>query len=109
MELFDRIITWLVVGGLVGSLTGMLVARQRRGFGPLRNLAVGLIGALIGGLIFYMFNIDLGLGEIAVTLEDLVAALLGSLLFLLILYLIRRYGPRERSRTVVENNRRVEK
>jgi uncharacterized membrane protein YeaQ/YmgE (transglycosylase-associated protein family) len=68
----------------------MFFVRQRRGFGPLGNLAVGFVGALIGGLIFYAFHIDLGLGAIAVTLEDLVAALLGSLLFLIVLYFSRR-------------------
>ncbi|MCC6455969.1 MAG: GlsB/YeaQ/YmgE family stress response membrane protein [Caldilineaceae bacterium] len=90
MDVIARIITWLVVGGLAGSLAGMFFVRQRRGFGPLGNLAVGLVGALLGGLIFYAFNIDLGLGAIAVTLEDLVAALLGSLLFLIILYFSRK-------------------
>ena len=90
MELMGRIITWLIVGGLAGSLAGMFFVRQRRGFGPLGNLGVGLIGALIGGLIFSVFNIDLGLGVIAVTLEDLVAALAGSLLFLVVLYFGRK-------------------
>jgi uncharacterized membrane protein YeaQ/YmgE (transglycosylase-associated protein family) len=94
MELAAQIITWLIVGGLVGSLTGMFMMRQRRGFGPLGNLGVGLIGALIGGMIFSLFNINLGLGAISVSLEDLVAALLGSLLFLLILYVVRRYRAR---------------
>ncbi len=49
-----------------------------------------MAGALIGGTLFRLFKIDLGLGEIAITLEDLVAAFIGSLLFLGVVWLIRR-------------------
>lgn len=85
-----ELIVWLVVGGLAGSLTGMLVKRQRRGFGRLGNLGVGMVGALLGGLLFNLFGIDLGLAEVSISLEDLVSALVGALLFLGIVRLMRR-------------------
>ena len=85
-----ELIVWLVVGALAGSLAGMLVKRQRGGFGRLGNLGVGLVGALIGGLLFNLLRIDLGLAEVSISLEDLVAALVGSLLFLGAVRLIRR-------------------
>ena len=86
-----NVIGWLVAGILAGSLTGVLVKRSREGFGRLANIGIGLIGALIGGSLFQIFNINIGsLAEISVSLQDLVAAFLGSLIFLLIVWLIRR-------------------
>ena len=89
-----ELIVWLVVGALAGSVTGMLVKRQREGFGRLGNLGVGLSGALIGGLLFKLFRIDLGLAEVSISLEDLIAALVGSLLLLGVVRLIRRAKER---------------
>ena len=89
-----ELIVWLVVGALAGSVTGVLVKRQREGFGRLGNLGVGLSGALIGGLLFNLFRIDLGLAEVSISLEDLIAALVGSLLFLGAVRLIRRTKER---------------
>ncbi len=89
-----ELIVWLVVGALAGSVTGMLVKRQREGFGRLGNLGVGLSGALIGGLLFNLFRIDLGLAEVSISLEDLIAALVGSLLLLGVVRLIRRAKER---------------
>ena len=86
---YPELIVWLVIGALAGSLAGMLVRRRREGFGRLSNLGIGLVGALIGGLLFRLLGIDLGLGVVAVSLEDLVAALIGSLVFLGLLRLLR--------------------
>ena len=86
----DQLIVWLLVGALAGSLVGMLVKRTKKGFGHVTNLGVGLVGALIGGFLFDLFNLNLGLGQIAISVKDLVAALIGSLIFLLIVFLIRK-------------------
>ena len=87
---FDEIVVWVIVGALAGSLAGMLVRRTKRGFGPLTNLGIGLVGALIGGSMFNLFNIDLGLGELAITFDDLLAAFIGSLIFLGGVWLMQR-------------------
>ena len=79
---FIQIIVWLIVGGLAGTLVGSVVKRSREGFGWWTNLGVGLIGAAIGGFFFNLFGIDLGLGELAISFQDLVAAFVGSLIFL---------------------------
>ena len=86
-----ELIVWLIVGGLVGSLVGMLVKRKKEGFGHWINMGIGLVGAVIGGVIFNVFNINLGLGEIAVSFEDLVSAFVGSLMFLLAIWIVRQY------------------
>ncbi|MEN8199753.1 MAG: GlsB/YeaQ/YmgE family stress response membrane protein [Thermodesulfobacteriota bacterium] len=83
------IVVWVIVGLLAGSLTGIVIKRRKRGFGPYVNLGIGLVGALIGGFLFDLLNIDLGLAKIAISLQDIVAAFTGSLLFLAILFLVR--------------------
>lgn len=87
----DQILVWLLVGLLAGSLAGVLVRRRKGGFGVMTNLVVGLVGALIGGILFRLFGLDLGLGSISVSLEDLAAAFSGSLLFILV---VRWFGGR---------------
>ena len=42
MPSLDQLIVWIVVGLLGGSLAGLLITRDREGFGLLRNLGVGL-------------------------------------------------------------------
>ncbi len=86
----SQVIVWLVVGALAGYLTGIVVKRKKEGFGHFTNLGIGLVGALIGGGIFNLFGIDFGLGEVAISLKDLVAAFIGSLILLLGVWLIRR-------------------
>jgi uncharacterized membrane protein YeaQ/YmgE (transglycosylase-associated protein family) len=85
------IVVWLIVGALAGSLAGMVVKRSKEGFGRVANIGIGLVGALVGGFFFKIFNINLGLRNIVVSFEDLVEAFLGSLLFLLGLWLVRKY------------------
>lgn len=86
-----ELVVWLIVGLLAGSLAGLVIKRKKAGFGRLNNLAIGLAGALIGGFLFNWVGIDLGLSAISVSLQDIVSAFLGSLLFLLVLYLGRRW------------------
>ncbi len=86
------IVVWLIVGALAGSLAGMVVKRTKEGFGRATNIGIGLVGALIGGFFFKIFKIDLGLGKIAVSLEDLVAAFIGSLLLLLVIWIVHKYA-----------------
>jgi uncharacterized membrane protein YeaQ/YmgE (transglycosylase-associated protein family) len=87
----DEVITWLIVGALAGSLAGMVVKGHRAGFGRVLNLAIGLIGALIGGFLFKILHIDLGIvGAITVTSEEVVVSFIGALLFLAIVWFIRK-------------------
>jgi len=87
---FGDIIVWLTLGLLAGSLAGTIVTWTKMGYGRTGNLLVGLAGALIGGFIFKLFRINLGLGAIAVSAEDLVSALLGSVLLILVFRFINK-------------------
>ena len=86
-----QFIVWLVVGGLAGNLAGRLVTFKKEGLGWWTNLGVGMVGALIGGLLFRVFHINLGLGDIKVTFEDLIAAFLGSLLFVVAWWVVAKF------------------
>ena len=44
-----------------------------------------------GGLLFRIFHINLGLGDLKVTFEDLIAAFLGSLLFVVVWWLVTMF------------------
>src|SRR5262249_54123824 len=95
---FDQVVTWLIVGALAGSLAGLLVTRTKKGFGPLLNLGVGLAGAIIGGIAFKLLRINLGiLGEIKISMEELIEGFLGSLVFLAIIWFVRHERAKKAS------------
>jgi len=89
LNIVVQVVIWVVVGALAGTLAAMII-RGRRGFGKFGNILLGMVGALVGGLLFRALNIDFGLEEVNISLEDLIAAFAGSLLVLLIWNLIRR-------------------
>jgi uncharacterized membrane protein YeaQ/YmgE (transglycosylase-associated protein family) len=91
MPSINQIVVWIIIGLLGGSLAGLIITRERKGFGILRNLGVGLVGALVGGLVFRLFGIFSGLDKIAISLRDVVAALIGSLLVLALIWLWQRF------------------
>ena len=86
-----QIVVWLIVGLIGGTLAGVVVRWQRDGFGWWSNLGIGLVGALVGGLLFRLFNILPGLDAISISLRDVVSAVLGSILFLAALWAWHKY------------------
>lgn len=78
------ILSWIVVGILVGSLTSFRM--KTRGFGILGYLAVSIIGAVLGGLdIAYLYKFP-GAME-GVNLTGILVAFIGSLLAIALLRL----------------------
>lgn len=90
MPTIDQIIVWMVIGLLGGSLAGLITTRKWQGHGFFRNLGVGLVGALVGGLLFRMLGLFPRLDAFAISLRDVVAAFVGSLLVLLGLWIWQR-------------------
>jgi uncharacterized membrane protein YeaQ/YmgE (transglycosylase-associated protein family) len=64
MPTTSQLIVWIIVGLLGGSLAGLITTWDRKGHGLVRNLAVGLAGALVGGLIFRAFGLLPGLDQV---------------------------------------------
>ncbi len=83
-------IVWAITGALAGSVAGALATRTKEGFGWLKNLGLGMCGAVVGGLLINLLKIDLGLGSLTFELEDLIAALVCSLVLLVTVWLVRR-------------------
>jgi uncharacterized membrane protein YeaQ/YmgE (transglycosylase-associated protein family) len=90
MPSVDQVIVWIVVGLIGGELAGRVVTWDREGFGRFRNLGLGLAGALIGGMLFRAFGLLPALDKIAVSLRDIVAAIVGSLIVLVAVWLWKR-------------------
>lgn len=78
-----EIIAWIIIGLLSGWGAGALLTRRRRGFGLLRNLVFGLVGAFVGGILFNIFNIAI-LPDVAISLDDLISGLVGAMVVVLI-------------------------
>jgi uncharacterized membrane protein YeaQ/YmgE (transglycosylase-associated protein family) len=78
------VLAWIVIGLLAGWLANAILGG--RGGGLLHNLAVGLVGAIVGGLIFGALHIVPEPGFIG----QLISATIGAIVFLLIWRAIRR-------------------
>ena len=77
MPSLAQFITWIVMGLLGGSLAGLIITRERKGFGLARNMGLGLAGAIVGGLLFRLLGLLPGLDQISISLRDVVAAFVG--------------------------------
>lgn len=91
----EQVITWLIIGLIAGALAGMLIRGRR--YGLLGSIAVGLIGAVVGGFLFTILRIPTPAfleGAITIKLIDIVIAFIGAALVLLVFSLVyRRRGP----------------
>jgi uncharacterized membrane protein YeaQ/YmgE (transglycosylase-associated protein family) len=84
-----QLVVWIIMGSLAGFLAGMLF--RGRGYGVLGNLAIGLLGALIGGVIFNLLNIQVtGLPTFEFNLADLVVSVIGALVLVFLLRIFAR-------------------
>ena len=77
------VFAWIVIGLLAGWLAGRITDSPR---GLLRNLAVGLIGSVLGGLIAR----KLGIAVVPDFWGELITAVVGAVIFLFIWQAIRR-------------------
>jgi uncharacterized membrane protein YeaQ/YmgE (transglycosylase-associated protein family) len=78
-------IIWLIVGGVVGWLAS-LIMRTDAQQGIILNIIVGIIGAVLAGLIFGGGSIN----DEPLSLTNILWSLLGAVILLAIVNLIRR-------------------
>jgi len=75
-----NIAIWILFGALVGWVASIVTKTRRRGL--IRNIVVGLVGALLGGWIASLF----GIGSVErFTIEGFLIALGGAVLFIWLL------------------------
>ncbi|WP_235297066.1 GlsB/YeaQ/YmgE family stress response membrane protein [Portibacter marinus] len=83
----ESILVWIVLGAIAGWLAGVIV--RGFGLGLLGNIAVGIVGAFLGGWLAG----ELGVAGAAVgglTFASIITAMLGAVILLLLLRLVRR-------------------
>lgn len=90
MPTFDQFVVWVVVGLIGGALAGSLSTWSKEGFGRAKNLGIGLIGALIGGLLFRLTGLFPELDRYAISLRDVIAAVIGSLILIAAIWYYQR-------------------
>lgn len=80
------IIVWLIIGALAGTAAGTVLSGGKGGYGFIRNTLIGLVGAVIGGFLFDVFRVSIGvLQAIQINAQQLLAAFLGAVLFVILL------------------------
>ena len=78
------ILVWLIVGALAGWIAGELM--RGHGFGFLGNVVVGIVGAVLGGLLFSAVGIDPAYGFVG----SLITSVVGAVVLLFVVGLARR-------------------
>ena len=86
-----NIITWLVVGGLIGWAASA-VMRTREGM--LLNVVVGVVGAAIGGWFLSPLAGVSTINQSNFSAASLIVSFLGAIILLSIVNLVRRGAPR---------------
>ena len=74
------IIGWLIIGALSGWIASMITGNNEE-MGAVKNIAVGIIGAFIGG---FVMNVIGGIGITGFNVWSLVVSIIGAIILLLI-------------------------
>jgi uncharacterized membrane protein YeaQ/YmgE (transglycosylase-associated protein family) len=79
------IVAWVVLGLIAGFIGSKLVNRTGEGF--ILDIALGIVGAVVGGWLFSMFGMS---GVTGLNIYSLIVAVVGAVVFLLAYRAIRR-------------------
>lgn len=88
-----NILLILVVGGILGWLAS-LIMRTDAQQGIILNVVVGIVGALIAGVLITPLMGGAPITSGAFDVRSLVASLIGAIILLAVLNLVRRGTPR---------------
>ena len=78
------IIAWLVLGALAGWLASLVTGRNDQ-MGCITNIAAGIVGAFVGGLVMSLLGGD---GVTGFNLYSILVAFVGAVIVLFILNLV---------------------
>jgi uncharacterized membrane protein YeaQ/YmgE (transglycosylase-associated protein family) len=78
------IIGWIVLGGIAGYIASISI--NKRGEGLVMDIALGILGALVGGWLFNTFG---AAGVTGLNLWSLLVAVIGAMVVLVIYHAIR--------------------
>jgi uncharacterized membrane protein YeaQ/YmgE (transglycosylase-associated protein family) len=74
---------WIIFGAITGFIASKIV--NNRGEGCIVNIALGLVGALVGGFIFRQLT---GFNAFHFNLVSMFVAIIGSVVFLLLYHML---------------------
>jgi uncharacterized membrane protein YeaQ/YmgE (transglycosylase-associated protein family) len=80
----QTLVIWLVVGGIAGWLAGVIV--KGYGYGLLGNIAIGILGSVIGGWLFGTYFV----ANVGGLPGAILGATIGAVILLFALRIIRR-------------------
>jgi uncharacterized membrane protein YeaQ/YmgE (transglycosylase-associated protein family) len=80
----EQVVIWIVIGGIAGIIADWLVGGLKSGL--IGAIVVGILGAFIGGWLFSVLHISAGSGFVG----EVIQALVGAVVLLLILRALRR-------------------
>ncbi|HAF16324.1 MAG TPA: GlsB/YeaQ/YmgE family stress response membrane protein [Blastocatellia bacterium] len=84
-------IAWIVLGLIAGFIGSKLV--NKTGEGLIRDVLLGIVGAIVGGFLFNLFGAS---GVTGLNLYSLLVAVVGAVIFLVVYHAIFR-----RTRSVI--------
>lgn len=77
------VLGWIVLGLIAGFIASKIV--NKRGAGVIRDILLGIVGAIVGGYLFTRFG---GAGITGFNLYSMFVAVIGSIVILLIYHAI---------------------
>ena len=87
----DEIVAWVLMGLLVAAILHRISKLNL-----LTNFLLGLTGAFVGGIAAHVTQFNIGLGPVLIRYEDLICAIAGSLVLLVVVRLfMSRRKPKE--------------
>jgi uncharacterized membrane protein YeaQ/YmgE (transglycosylase-associated protein family) len=79
------ILAWIILGLVAGFIGSKIV--NKTGEGTIRDILLGIVGAVVGGFLFRTFGAS---GVTGLNLYSLVVAVIGSIVFLVLYHAIFR-------------------
>lgn len=79
------LLAWIILGLIAGFIGSKVV--NNRGEGPLLDIVLGIVGAVVGGV---LFNAIGAVGVTGLNLYSLLVAVIGAIVVLLLYHAIRR-------------------
>ena len=80
------IVSWIILGLIAGFIGSKIVDKTGQGFWL--NIALGVVGALVGGFIFDLFGAS---GVTGLNIYSMIVAIVGSVVVLLIYNAVTGY------------------
>jgi len=79
------LISWIVLGLIAGFIGSKLVNKTGEGF--FLDIALGIVGAVVGGWLFSLLGMQ---GVTGLNIYSLIVAVVGAVVFLVVYHAIRR-------------------